>query len=52
MYPIWKYGVEEQKMKFLPNSTGEFIGCFGLTEPDHGSNPVGWDKYSDMGTIY
>jgi glutaryl-CoA dehydrogenase len=40
MYPIWKYGSEEQKMKFLPKlATGEFIGCFGLTEPDHGSDP-------------
>ena len=40
MYPIWKYGNEEQKQKYLPKlSTGEFMGCFGLTEPDHGSNP-------------
>lgn len=40
MYPIWKYGTEEQKMKYLPKlATGEFIGCFGLTEPDHGSDP-------------
>lgn len=42
MYPIWKYGSEEQKMKYLPKlGTGEWIGCFGLTEPDHGSNPGG-----------
>ena len=42
MYPIWKYGSEEQKMKYLPKlATGEWIGCFGLTEPDHGSNPGG-----------
>jgi glutaryl-CoA dehydrogenase len=42
MYPIWKYGSEEQKQKFLPKlATGEFMGCFGLTEPDHGSNPGG-----------
>ena len=42
MYPIWKYGSEDQKQKFLPKlATGEFIGCFGLTEPDHGSNPGG-----------
>ena len=42
MYPIWKYGTEEQKMKFLPRlSSGEFVGCFGLTEPDYGSNPGG-----------
>lgn len=42
MYPIWKYGSEEQKMKFLPKlATGEMMGCFGLTEPDFGSNPGG-----------
>lgn len=42
MYPIWKYGSEEQKLKYLPKlATGEWIGCFGLTEPDHGSNPGG-----------
>ena len=42
MYPIWKYGSEEQKIKYLPKlATGEWIGCFGLTEPDHGSNPGG-----------
>ncbi|MGB2134393.1 MAG: acyl-CoA dehydrogenase family protein, partial [Flavobacteriales bacterium] len=42
MYPIWKYGSEEQKMKYLPKlATGEMMGCFGLTEPDHGSNPGG-----------
>ena len=42
MYPIWKFGSEEQKEKFLPKlATGEMMGCFGLTEPDHGSNPSG-----------
>ena len=42
MYPIWKYGSEEHKQKFLPKlATGEMMGCFGLTEPDHGSNPGG-----------
>ena len=42
MYPIWKFGSEDQKQKFLPKlATGEFMGCFGLTEPDHGSNPGG-----------
>ena len=42
MYPIWKYGNEEQKIKYLPKlATGEMIGCFGLTEPDYGSNPGG-----------
>ena len=40
MYPIYKYGSEEQRMKYLPKlASGELIGCFGLTEPDHGSNP-------------
>jgi glutaryl-CoA dehydrogenase len=40
MYPIWKYGSEEQKNKFLPKlATGDFVGSFGLTEPNHGSDP-------------
>jgi glutaryl-CoA dehydrogenase len=40
MYPIWAYGSEEQKRKFLPKlARGEMIGCFGLTEPDYGSDP-------------
>ncbi len=42
MYPIYKYGSEEQKIKFLPKlASGEWLGCFGLTEADHGSNPAG-----------
>ena len=42
MYPIHAYGSEEQKKKFLPRlATGEWVGCFGLTEPDHGSDPGG-----------
>ncbi|MEL6848255.1 MAG: acyl-CoA dehydrogenase family protein [Bacteroidota bacterium] len=42
MYPIYKYGSEAQKRKYLPKlATGELMGCFGLTEPDHGSNPGG-----------
>ncbi|RYU96318.1 acyl-CoA dehydrogenase family protein [Emticicia agri] len=42
MFPIYKYGSEEQKRKFLPKlGSGEFLGCFGLTEPDFGSNPSG-----------
>jgi glutaryl-CoA dehydrogenase len=42
MYPIYAYGSEEQRKKYLPKlATGEFMGCFGLTEPDHGSNPGG-----------
>jgi glutaryl-CoA dehydrogenase len=42
MFPIYKFGSEEQKMKYLPKlATGELMGCFGLTEPNHGSNPAG-----------
>jgi glutaryl-CoA dehydrogenase len=42
MFPIYKYGSEEQKHKYLPKlATGELMGCFGLTEPNHGSNPGG-----------
>ncbi|MFC6018526.1 acyl-CoA dehydrogenase family protein [Plantactinospora solaniradicis] len=41
MYAIWRYGSEEQKRHWLPSmATGETIGCFGLTEPDHGSDPA------------
>ncbi|WP_135080391.1 acyl-CoA dehydrogenase [Terasakiella sp. SH-1] len=41
MHPIYAYGTEEQRMKYLPKlATGELIGCFGLTEPDHGSDPA------------
>jgi glutaryl-CoA dehydrogenase len=40
MFPIWKYGSEEQKAEWLPRmAAGEAVGCFGLTEPDHGSDP-------------
>ena len=40
MVPIHEFGTEEQKQKYLPKpATGEYIGCFGLTEPDHGSDP-------------
>jgi glutaryl-CoA dehydrogenase len=40
MFPIWKYGSEEQKTEWLPRmAAGEAVGCFGLTEPDHGSDP-------------
>ncbi|MFT7119779.1 MAG: glutaryl-CoA dehydrogenase, partial [Flavobacteriales bacterium] len=51
MYPIWKYGSEEQRQKFLPKlASGEFMGSFGLTEPDHGSNPSGMTtNYKDAG---
>lgn len=51
MYPIWKYGDENQKQKYLPKlASGEMIGCFGLTEPNHGSNPGGMEsRFKDMG---
>ncbi|MGL2962335.1 acyl-CoA dehydrogenase family protein [Flavobacterium sp. RSB2_4_14] len=54
MYPIWKFGTEEQRLKYLPKlATGEFMGCFGLTEPDHGSNPSGMTtNFKDMGDHY
>ena len=40
MYPIWDFGTEAQRQKYLPKlATGEWVGCFGLTEPDHGSDP-------------
>ncbi len=54
MYPIWKYGSEEQKQKYLPSlASGEMMGCFGLTEPNHGSNPGGMEtRYKDMGDYY
>lgn len=51
MYPIFKYGSEEQRQKFLPKlANGQMVGCFGLTEPDFGSNPGGMvTNYKDMG---
>lgn len=51
MYPIYTYGTEEQRKKYLPKlARGEFMGSFGLTEPNHGSNPSGMEtKYKDMG---
>lgn len=54
MYPIWKYGNEEQRKKYLPKlATGEMMGCFGLTEPDFGSNPGGMvTNFKDMGDHY
>jgi glutaryl-CoA dehydrogenase len=54
MYPIWKYGSEEQKKKWLPDMVqGKKIGCFGLTEPDYGSNPGGMvTVFKDMGDHY
>ncbi|TXE09036.1 acyl-CoA dehydrogenase [Gelidibacter salicanalis] len=54
MYPIWKYGDEAQRQKFLPKlASGEWMGSFGLTEPDHGSNPAGMTtNFKDMGDHY
>jgi len=54
MYPIYAYGSEEQKYKYLPKlASGELIGCFGLTEPDHGSNPGGMvTNIKDAGDHY
>lgn len=51
MYPIFAYGTEEQRKKYLPKlATGEWMGCFGLTEPNHGSNPGGMEtKFKDAG---
>ena len=54
MGPIFNYGTEEQKKRFLPKlATGDLMGCFGLTEPDHGSNPAGMTtNYKDCGDHY
>ena len=54
MYPIYKFGSEEQRMKYLPKlASGEMLGCFGLTEPDYGSNPGGMvTNFKDMGDHY
>lgn len=51
MFPIYKFGSEEQKLKYLPKlATGEWMGCFGLTEPNHGSNPAGMTtNFKDAG---
>jgi len=51
MYPIYAYGNEAQRHKYLPNlASGEWLGCFGLTEPDHGSNPSGMlTSFKDAG---
>jgi len=54
MYPIYTYGNEEQRNKYLPKlACGEWMGSFGLTEPNHGSNPGGMEtKFKDMGDHY
>ncbi|KAH9515409.1 hypothetical protein Btru_014380 [Bulinus truncatus] len=56
MWPIYAYGTEEQKEKYIPKlARGELIGCFGLTEPNHGSNPGGMEthaKYNSQKKTY
>jgi glutaryl-CoA dehydrogenase len=54
MYPIYKFGNEQQRKKYLPKlASGEWLGCFGLTEPDHGSNPNGMvTNFKDKGDHY
>ena len=54
MYPIWKYGNEAQRQKYLPKlASGEWMGSFGLTEPDHGSDPGGMTtNFKDKGDHY
>lgn len=54
MFPIFEYGSEEQKQKYLPKlATGEIIGCFGLTEPNHGSDPGSMkSRITDKGSHY
>jgi glutaryl-CoA dehydrogenase len=54
MYPIYKFGSEAQRKKYLPKlASGEWLGCFGLTEPDHGSNPGGMvTNFRDNGDHY
>jgi glutaryl-CoA dehydrogenase len=54
MYPIYAFGTEAQRLKYLPKlASGEYLGCFGLTEPDYGSNPSGMvTNFKDMGDYY
>merc|ERR1711879_991604 len=56
MYPIWDFGTEEQRERFLPRlAKGEIVGCFGLTEPNHGSDPNGMEtnaRYEKSDGVY
>lgn len=54
MYPIWRFGTEEQKKKYLPGlASGELVGCFGLTEPGHGSDPGGMEtSFTETSSAY
>tara|TARA_B100000965_G_scaffold404195_1_gene434298 strand:- start:1953 stop:3134 length:1182 start_codon:yes stop_codon:yes gene_type:complete len=54
MFPIYSYGTKEQQEKYLPKlATSQLMGCFGLTEPNHGSNPGGMESnFKDMGDYY
>lgn len=54
MFPIYTFGSEEQRKKYLPKlASGEMVGCFGLTEPNHGSNPAGMEtRVVDKGSHY
>ena len=52
MHPIYTYGTEEQREKYLPRlATGEIVGCFGLTEPNHGSDPAGMETRAKVDYI-
>jgi len=56
MYPIWDFGTEEQRQKYLPRlARGDIVGCFGLTEPNHGSDPAGMEtnaRYEPSNDVY
>ena len=52
MHPIYTYGSEAQREKYLPRlATGEIVGCFGLTEPNHGSDPAGMETRAKVSFI-
>ena len=52
MHPINAYGTEEQREKYLPRlATGDLVGCFGLTEPNHGSDPAGMETRAKVSSV-